>query len=154
MADREMVLRFLAFRLTDPAEYSRGDLDAFLRHAMRQLNNAEPEEIEMLINEFDRAMWSAQRIFEEHAFRKRFLSQAYRLPINKALFETISVNLANLSTAELAMLTKGRDLVQAKFMALMEDGKFQQAISVGTGDVEKVRRRFREVKTLFREVTQ
>ncbi|MDN3353908.1 DUF262 domain-containing protein [Actinomadura sp. DC4] len=37
MADREMVLRFLAFRLTDPAEYRRGDLDAFLRQAMKRL---------------------------------------------------------------------------------------------------------------------
>ncbi len=152
MADREMVLRFLAFRLNEPASYSRGDLDAFLRQAMRQLNTLPREEIARLVDEFRRSMNAAPFVFDEHAFRKRFKGQHGRLPINKALFEAISVNLAKLTAAELATLVERKEMVQAGLMELMDEGRFHQAISVGTGDVDKVRRRFAAVEALFRKV--
>lgn len=37
-------------------------------------------------------------------------------------------------------------------MDLMEDPQFQQAISVATGDVVKVRRRFSTIEEMLREV--
>lgn len=154
MADREMALRFLAFRLTEPVDYPRGDLDIFLRDAMKRLNTLKPEAIERLKDEFARAMRAALDIFEEHAFRKRFPAQDRRLPINKALFEAVSVNLAKMTPDEIDALREGRDMVQARFATLMEDGKFQQAISVATGDAEKVRRRFGAMEELFREVAR
>lgn len=46
MADRELVLRFLAFRLTPWQDYDSADLDSFLGAAMRRLNeldDAPPE---------------------------------------------------------------------------------------------------------------
>lgn len=154
MADREMVLRFLAFRLTEPGRYPRGDLDDFLRDAMKQLNKLDPAEIQRLTHEFTSAMVSAEAIFGEHAFRKSLPGQTRRQPINKALFEAESVNLATLTRRELAALYENRDLVQAELARLMEDPKFQQAISVGTGDAEKVRKRFGAIQELFPKVTQ
>jgi len=150
MADREMVLRFLAFRLTEPTNYGRGDLDAFLRQAMLRLNSLPQDEIDRLVDEFGKAMTTAAVIFDEHAFRKRFHGQRGRLPINKALFEAISVNLAKIPTEHLKTLLDAKESVQAELMDLMDDGRFHQAISVGTGDVEKVRRRFASVEMLFR----
>jgi hypothetical protein len=152
MADREMVLRFLAFRLTAPKDYRRGDLDAFLRQAMRQLNGLPSKEIERLSAEFTQAMLAAHAIFGGYAFRKHFHGQYRRLPINKALFETVSVNLASRAPKELGRLEGRRDQVQELFMDLMDDVYFQQAISGGTGDVEKVRRRFGVIGNMFREV--
>jgi hypothetical protein len=149
MADREMVLRFLAFRLTEPSHYPRGDLDAFLREAMKRLNELDPAEITRLTREFSLAMTSAEAIFGEHAFRKRLPGQTRRQPINKALFETVSVNLATLTSRELTALQENRNLVQSELAQLMEDPKFQQAISFGTGDAEKVRRRFSAIQELF-----
>jgi hypothetical protein len=154
MADREMVLRFLAFRLTEPKDYPRGDLDTFLRQAMKRLNTLDPGEIEQLIADFVRAMWAAKSIFAEHAFRKRFAGQERRLPVNKALFEAISVNLATMTPRELSTLEDRRDKVQELLVVLMADGSFQQAISVGTGDVEKVRRRFGAIQLMLREVAK
>ncbi|REE95767.1 DUF262 domain-containing protein [Thermomonospora umbrina] len=154
MADREMVLRFLAFRLTEPTNYPRGDLDLFLRQAMKRINTLAPKEIERLTDDFNRAMWAAHYIFEEYAFRKRFPGQERRLPINKALFEAVSVNLAKLTPEELTALREGRDMVRARFMALMENDSFLQSISIGTGDAEKVRRRFAMVNELFRGVAR
>lgn len=152
MADREMVLRFLAFRLTEPKDYTRGDLDTFLRQAMKRINDLDPEEVDRLAKEFRTTMIMAKSIFREHAFRKRFAGQDRRLPINKALFEAISVNLAKMPRAAATELIAKADAVQSGLIALMDDGPFHQAISVGTGDVEKVRRRFADVEKLFREV--
>lgn len=152
MADREMALRFLAFRLTDPKDYPRGDLDAFLRQAMKRLNTLDSSEITRLTDDFDRAMIAAHTIFEEHAFRKRFRRQNRRLPVNKALFEAISVNLAKMTEPELAKLLVRPAILHTRLMDLMENDKFHQAISVGTGDAEKVRVRFAAVEALFREV--
>ena len=73
-----MVLRFLAFRLTPPEQYTRGDLDAFLRQAMRLINDLPPQRIRRLSDEFADAMRAAEEIFGKHAFRKRFRGQAYR----------------------------------------------------------------------------
>lgn len=154
MADREMVLRFLAFRLTAPGDYKRGDLDAFLRQAMKQIDTLPAGEIERLTAEFVQAMRAAAAIFGEHAFRKQFRGQDRRLPVNKALFEAISVNLADMKSRELSLLIERRDKVQEEFINLIENAGFLQTISGGTGDVEKVRRRFASIKDLFREVVK
>ena len=154
MADREMVLRFLAFRLTAPEDYRRGDLDAFLRQAMRQIDTLPPEEIERLTTEFTRAMRAAAAIFGQHAFRKQFHGQDRRLPVNKALFESVSVNLAKMAPRELSVLRERREKVQIKFIDLMEDAGFLLTISGGTGDVEKVRKRFAAIEEMFAEVVR
>jgi hypothetical protein len=57
-----------------------------------------------------------------------------------------------MASNELAILIERRDKVQTEFIDLMEDAGFLQAISGGTGDVEKVRRRFASIEGLFREV--
>lgn len=154
MADREMVLRFLAFRLTPPEQYTRGDLDAFLRQAMRMINDLPPQQIERLSGEFASAMRAAEEIFGKHAFRKRFHGQEYRAPVNKALFESISVSLAVLGADGLGALIKQRDVVVEEFLDLMKWDEFMRAISGGTGDVRKVRLRFNATNTLFREVAE
>jgi hypothetical protein len=153
MADREMVLRFLAFRLTDPRDYpGRGDLDAFLRDTMRTINNLPPSRIASMTPDFARAMRAAKDVFGTHAFRKRYPGQSGRLPVNKALFEAESVGLANMSDLQLAVLRGRRDLVEIGFMDLMRDINFQEAISAATGDPHKVRIRFSSIEQLLREV--
>lgn len=154
MADREMVLRFIAFRLTPPEQYTRGDLDAFQRQAMRMTNDLPLDEIKRLSNEFAEAMRAAQEIFGKHAFRKRFRGQEHRSPVNKALFESVSVNLASLTRNELRKLVQRREGVVDEFLDLMESGDFTWAISGGTGDVKKVHRRFGAIKDIFRGVLE
>ncbi|HYO72355.1 MAG TPA: DUF262 domain-containing protein, partial [Archangium sp.] len=102
MADRECILRFFAFRLTSIEQYRSQDLDGFLNDAMRQMNKMEPTSLEELSRSFLRAMKAAQDIFGRYAFRKRTLANDRMNPINKALFETWSVNLSLRSDDELA----------------------------------------------------
>lgn len=153
MDDREMVLRFLAFRLTDPADYPRGDLDEFLREAMQRLNTLPDRDVAELSEEFIEAMRTATDVFGKHAFRKVFPGHNYRAPVNKPLFESESVTLAKLTLPERDRLRDRRDAVLERLTAMIEeDAAFLEAISIGTGDVRKVQRRFTAIENMLREI--
>ncbi|WP_030618558.1 GmrSD restriction endonuclease domain-containing protein [Streptomyces sclerotialus] len=147
MADREMVLRFLAFRMTSLHAYKPGDFDAFLAEAMHQVNRLDSADEDRLRTEFVTAMLAAREIFGPHAFRKYRRNQQRKSPINKALFEAVAVNLASLGDNDREALRQA-DVLDA-FAELMEDAEFERAISVGTGDARKVRKRFDAVRELF-----
>lgn len=154
MVDREMVLRFVAFRLTKPEDYASRDFNGFLRGAMRALNQLPSAEVDRLERDFTIAMVTARDIFGIHAFRKRNPDGGgVKFPVNKALFEAVSVNLAALSQQQRQYLVERRDEVDKKFLSLMGDVDFQTVISQGTGQVAKVKRRFQRIKELFAEVS-
>jgi hypothetical protein len=154
MADRECVLRFLAFLLTPYTSYSK-DFETFLNSAIIVLNGKTDAELAMLRRRFYRAMDTAVKVFHKDAFRKRYKKQAARQPINKPLFECWSVNLDMLTDEQTKLLIERRDLLQEQFMRMMnEDRTFVDAISYGTGDVKKVKLRFSAVQKLIEEVVQ
>ncbi len=152
MDDREMVLRFIAFYLSEPARYTRQDFDVFLRDAMRNLNQLDAKDVAQLESEFKRVMKAAFMIFGEHAFRKRYRGQVRRSPVNKALFEAVAVNIARRSDEEISALCDRRPEVLRAFSAMLEDRNFERAISQGTGDPGKVRLRFTEIDGTLRGI--
>ncbi|MGW9452709.1 DUF262 domain-containing protein [Streptomyces sp. NPDC055632] len=154
MADREMVLRFLAFRLTNPAAHSEKDFDQFLINTMHRVNAIGEERRAQLAQEFRTAMRCARDLFGKHAFRKWHGGERSSPVINKALFETISVHLALLDDQERDRLVASPAKVHDRFFELMNDWDFDRSISVGTGDPRKVRTRFQEVARLFRGVAE
>ncbi|WP_405387796.1 DUF262 domain-containing protein [Streptomyces sp. NBC_01102] len=151
MSDREMVLRFLAFRLSVPADYRQRDFDQFLVDTMHRINRLSPQQRQDEARQFREAMKGATGIFGQYAFRK-WRGQARKSPINKALFETVAVNLANLADHERDALVASGDKVRAGFFDLMKDWDFDRAISIATGDPKKVQRRFEDMGKLFRGV--
>jgi hypothetical protein len=152
MADREMILRFLAFRRIDLEDYKYPDLDTFLRESMRQINSLPDEIIDVLVKDFERSMRVAADVFGEHAFRKVFHGQKRRLPVNKALFEAVSVSLAKLDKSEIAILTERQSNAMGSIMDLMTDDQFQSCISYATGNPSRVRRRFSGIEDMLKEV--
>jgi Protein of unknown function DUF262 len=150
MADREMVLRFAAFLLSGVENYRQKDFDSFLRRAMKEVNMLGAEEVDDLRAKFQKSMDAAHEIFGVYAFRKRYAINESRNPINKTLFETISVALAGRSTRELDELVANSAAVNMAFIDLVKDDpEFERAISVGTGDIVKVNYRFRAIESLF-----
>ena len=61
-------------------------------------------------------MDSAYRIFGNDAFRKRYFVDDHRNPINRALFETVAVNLARLSAQQRQYLVERRRAVTERLM--------------------------------------
>ena len=155
MTDRECVLRFLAFKLCSPNEYSsRDDLDTFLNDRMQQINQLGKENqdsLEVLRHEFRRAMVAARRIFGDQAFRKYFPFESRRSPVSKALFEVWSVNLDNLEDGQIEQLVARKRQLMRKFAKLMDDNEFMNAISYSTGDSRRVHYRFGKVEEIILE---
>jgi len=154
MADRECVLRFLAFTIVPYKEYRVSDFDAFLNEIMSRINRMSDKEIDSLRNQFYRTMKAARQIFGNNAFRKYYGKGQYRYPINKALFEAWSVNLNKLSDHEINELIKRKESLKEKFAELMHKANFESAVSQGTGDIKKVSIRFSEIEKIIQEVLQ
>ena len=155
MADRECVLRFLAFTITPYTEYTNikpNGFDNFLNDSMAKINKMEMSDLENLERRFLRAMQAALDIFGKDAFRKLYKVDGRRNPINKALFESWSVNLNLLDDNQIKSLIKKKHILNNKFIKLMNKSTFNDAISQATGNSSKVKLRFSEIETLIKEV--
>ncbi len=153
MADRECVLRFLAFTLVPYSEYRTGDLDAFLNGRMAEINKMDEAQIASLDGQFLRSMKLAAAVFGRFAFRKIVNQPNHRLPpINRALFESWSVTLNRLDEISAEVLVARREMVLEEFNSLLGNADFVNAISQGTGAVNKVRRRFESIEKIVARV--
>ena len=153
MADRECVLRFVAFH--SRFEEYRGDLDGFLVTAMKALSDPTADaKLEVLREEFRAAMQLAFDLFGSDAFRRPPRhGGSRRAPVNKPLFESWAVNLARIRTLEKReLLVARREQVKSKFTALMDDDEFEQSISIGTQWSTRVKIRFERIRDLLQEV--
>ena len=149
MADRECVLRFLAFHMEPWEQYSAASLDSHLETAMKAINAMTPDRREALAADFRQAMSAAPRIFGNDAFRKRYRSSASRSLISMPLFETWAVQLARCSSDEIERLVARREAVRSSFVALLsEDADFEKAISMSTGTSRRIRKRFTAIRDL------
>jgi hypothetical protein len=152
MLDREFVTRFLAFYLNDPNEYVP-DLDSYLNKTMAQINDLSVQKTEKVKKDFDSAMKLSRDIFKEWAFRKADQYPKRRKPINKALFEVWSVNLAKLNDDQKSKLMRTKKTLMTRFVKIMkEDEKFNRVITSGTGGKFEVTERFNRIKQLINEV--
>lgn len=150
MADRECVLRFLAFYIDPWESYSSNNLDGFLGTAMRKINAMTDGDRLRLKTAFEKSMLAAYEIFGRDAFRKRYAAGAPRNPVSKALFEAWSVELARCSNEMLAHLVKRSAQVRSGFIELMNaDRGFDTAISYSTGVPQRVLRRFDGIRNLI-----
>lgn len=152
MEDRDFITRFIAFYLISYKEYEP-DLDAFMNKGMGEIKKLNSRQVEKLKQDFRNAMQTAWEIFGNDAFRKRFRQEDTRYPINKALFEVLSVNFAKLSDEERDTLIQRREKFKERFRALLNnsDEKFKRAITYGTAQKEKVEQRFKDIGTIIKE---
>jgi hypothetical protein len=149
MADRELVLRFLAFHLllerrSWPKIYQGfRTLDEFLADATAALDDplrvTDPK-LEQLESAFETAMRNAIKVFGDHAFRKWPRDATRRAPLNKSLFESWAVALCALPRSEAAVhAPKIRNAARG---AMTDDVEYIQSVTYGTGKNEQVFRRF------------
>lgn len=146
MNDREAVLRFTAFDLLgDLADYDiYGSLEDLLNWANgclddpRQVTDVELDRIE---SRFLVAMRNAYNLFGEHAFRKWPVGEDRLMPINRALFESWGVALADLTPDQVVDLKD--EIVSKARNAMASDGLYIASISSSTSDPRRVETRFK-----------
>ncbi len=151
MADRECVLRFLAFHLRAWSSYeSRDDLDRWLGDSMHKINAMSEDDRDNVAATFKRSMTVAERVFGDYAFRKQYgVEDERRRPVNKALFEVWSVGIAGRCDRDQERLMGRRAAVVDAFHRLMCNDEFEGAVSTATGTASKVHLRFRAVGELI-----
>ncbi len=150
MSDRDFTTRFVSFYLQGYKNYEP-DLDEFMNKGMRMLKTISEEERCSIKENFNEAMLLSRSIFGDDAFRKRFNVNDNRKPINKALFEVLSVLFAKMTDNQRLALSDSADLFKNKFIELNNDDKFLYSISSGTGQRESVQKRFTEMTRIINE---
>lgn len=156
MTNRELALRFCAFRRYSDEEYRQhSSLDAFLVEYTHRLDAIEgkavlsDEALEELRADFDRAMENAYQVLGKAAFRRWPSFQKRRGPINRAVFESQAIALADYS---LDRLLPRKDAIVAAFRAAFDDQEYSRAVTVGTGDPKAVERRLSRTRAILAEV--
>lgn len=153
MLDQECILRFLALADSHAFEYNFKDYDIFLNDKMAQINQMSEQEIESLRWRFNRAMDAAYDILGREAFRKpKSPERKRRYPINKALFEAWSVNLARLDDHAIKILIHRKDDLCYNLLNRKTNGEFDATIYRETGNKESVKKRLAHIETIINEV--
>ena len=150
MQDRECATRFFAF-IDEGVEAYRNadtDFDAFLLSVMKRLPGPNAQNLEQ---RFRRAMVAAQKCFGPVAFRKASASKTTRGPVNKALFETIAVNLDQRSDDELHVLSGRSNQIIKLYIEALADKQISDSVSVATGDPRRVEVRFSAIRRVLEE---
>ena len=152
MADLEVVLRFVGFRLFTPDDYARhGGFDEFLGVVTKGLDHdLDDRSLGRLRADFVHGMTNCHAVFGDYAFRKWPWYTDRRNPINRALFESWGTVLADHD--ESAARAGAEELVRQARDMMTDDAEFIGSISGSTGDVRNVRTRLRRVREVVQEV--
>ena len=149
MRDREFINRFCGFQLLPLDEYL-GDMDLFLSVTLRKMNKLEPEQLEMLSSQLRTGLENNLSLFNRYAFRKHSRRQeGQRRPINASLWDVMCTGLARYDAD--AVRAKKKALLSA-FYRLLENEEFNDAITLGTNQTNRVRARFEMADEMFLEV--
>ncbi len=151
MADREVALRFVAFRLFNTMIYAQhSGLDEFLGYVTSCLDDPDFGDLDYLREEFVRGMKNCHAAFGEHAFRKWPLNVNRMSPINRALFDSWGTVLADYD--EIRVQEAAQDLTARARSLMTYDIEFINSISRSTGSVSNVRTRLDKVRAIANEV--
>jgi hypothetical protein len=153
MLDRDFANRFLCFYLFGYENY-QPDLDTYMSKAMASINDKSPNEMEKIKSDFREAMILSKQIFGREAFRKVYHEYDRLPPINKALFDAISVQFALLNEAERSRLNKEhrKDVKKGLFDLLSCDDRFFTSVTSSTGDKNRIIYRHESMKKLINNI--
>jgi len=151
MVDREVVLRFAAFRW-NRAEYGKFDtLDSFLTDITKQIDSGQisDQQLSKLEEDFVRAMQNASKLFGDHAFRKWDKHTDRLNPFNRALFDTWGVLLADYDWEQLK--DQRSDIVSSSRQLMTNNFAFLNAITTSTNMTSRIDDRFSAIDTILKE---
>lgn len=149
MADREYVNRFIAFTELDYVLEYKGNIDEYLRKALKKVNHYDEKELLRVEKSFYRVMLYCKKIFGKYAFRK-YNEKRRRGPINKALFESWSLIFSELSDEELDILVQKREELLERFGKELQNADYINALK--SGDQYSVARRIEMTKNVVKEI--
>ena len=147
MKDREVILRYLAFKLFDYDNDYQGDMSDFVERAMKKINLMDDRDIDLLKNDFERVMNLTFEFFGPKNFR--LPSGQNRGRINIAIFESVCYFFSARSDE---FLQSHKKSIQDNFIKLLEDPEYFDAIKYSTSSKSKVSNRFKLAQNILGHV--
>lgn len=151
MADCDFINRFLAFYLR--REEYNGELDTFLNDTLGIINKMNDTEIERIKQVFNRAMNVCYQLLGDKAFRRPnpdVPDQFFK--INKAIYEVLSVSIAEMSVDNQEILINNKDVFKNLMYELFNNVDFKKSVTLGTAKITQVDFRFSSVENLITKV--
>ncbi|MFP5271120.1 DUF262 domain-containing protein [Coleofasciculus sp.] len=149
MKDREIILRYLAFKIFDYAKDYQGDLGDFVEKAMKKINLMSDEEIKALKKDFKRVMKLTFNFFGDKNFRLSTGAGQRRTRINIAIFESVSY-FFSISNDE--FLEEHKDAIKSNLIKLLENQDYLDSIKSATSGKAKVYTRFKLAQEILGDV--
>lgn len=138
MKDREVILRYLAFRWFDFENEYTGDMSDYVESAMKKINKMNEESIVEMKTDFLRVMEWSFAIWERSNFR--IPTEQTRGTINTAILETVCTYLSSKSDEFLELNQK---TIRKNYDRLIDDNVYYEAVTKSTGNKAKVLDRFK-----------
>lgn len=137
MKDREVVLRYLAFRWRDYENCYDGDMSKFLESFMCDVNAMQDSAIDEIKHDFIRVMQMAYVLFGRNAFRIPTLKT--RGVVNTAVLESVCYYLSFCSDEKLMTC---KDDINRNYYALISNNDYLNTVSHSTASKWSVNSRF------------
>ncbi|MCY4210789.1 MAG: DUF262 domain-containing protein [Gammaproteobacteria bacterium] len=154
MRDREAINRFCAFYLLGYREYKAGDMDAFLARTLAKLNQQDEQKFDIMSSDFRHSMNINYLLFRDHAFRKSLAYNGYstaRTVINISLFDVFSVLFTQ---ADGRLINDNKEHAREIARNLLDNNKFEHAISYSTNSTGQVHDRFSLAQDAFKDMIE
>jgi len=144
MKDREVILRYLAFKLFNYETEYQGDLSDFVEKAMKKINLMSEDKIETLKKDFQRVMIWTFDFFGSRNFRLPIKNS--RGKINIAIFESVSYFFSLNSDG---FLLENKIAIQNNFDQLLANVEYIDVVRYATNSKNKVIARFNLVREVL-----
>jgi hypothetical protein len=144
MKDREVALRYIAFRWFDYKNEYTGDMSDFIESAMKRINNFDDTKIQKIKDDFKYVMQMSFSIWGNKNFR--IPTNHTKGLINTAILETVCNYISSKSESYIQV---HKDVIMQSYALLINDPVYFDAVTQSTGNKAKVLDRFRIVFEIF-----
>lgn len=157
MVDRELVLRFIAFKKFDYTKLDKEikTLARLLDETMEEVDSKEFEQIEFikLKDSLLKTLLILEEIFgSDKLFNRKLIDEKKIKSLNKSLFEIWTVLISNCTEEEQNILKKQKENLIERYKRLLLSQEFNDSITKGTNDRKVIVKRFSLLEELIRGV--
>ncbi len=154
MLDRELVLRFIAFKLPTYLGFKFNTMGEFLDDSMENLDNITDDKIFKSLKEqfLDTLQFSEKILGTGHRFSRSIANDSPIKTLNQSLFDVVTVAFSQIEDKELFLEKK--EIFLDKFLKELSNGEseFTIAITKGTSGKKAIETRFEIMNSLIKEV--
>ena len=157
MVDRELVLRYIAFKKYNYRKLNqeKKSLPKLLDETMEIVDTIEFENNEYAVMKTSllKTLSNLIEIFEKkYLFNKKLIDNSKIKVLNKSLFEIWTVLVSDLDNKEISRLKNKKEILKEKYIELLKDQDFNDAVTRGTNDRKSVVKRFSLLEKLIRSI--